>query len=62
MANTDEEFNKLSWRGQVADMVNGNRDRIIALEEQVAKLMGRAAPRTVDDLAGNNRKTDDGRT
>jgi len=53
---TKEEWDKMSWDNRVAHRVNNHHDRIQKLEEQVAKLMKQPPLRTVDDLAGNNRK------
>jgi len=52
----DEEFKKMNWNDQVVDRVNGHHNRIRILEAQIEKLLNDPQPRTVDDLAGNNRK------
>jgi len=62
---TQEKWAAMTWNEKATSRINNHHDRIQELEKRLDKLNKAPSRRTVDDLAGNNRKlvsSNDGNT
>lgn len=53
---TKQQWEAMNWNEKVADRVNSHHDRLEEIEKRLDRLTKDTPRRTVDDLAGNNRK------